>query len=351
MSAIAVRLSIICPSCEYTNVDWLTNSFLQCTGRRDQVLFRAVLSAATCADPALSCNEHLEFWTSLPDPFLSLREQILLVDSTCSLYTNSSTSDDCIDSTEVEGTSPTCVPSTDSQGGIIAASFLGGVLAGFALSLILIIATCAYFLRKPKGSETERNSDTVESDKPMQRYGRPKVQEEPDLGYEPLPLHGYTGGKSSDSIGKQSHQSNKKKRRQPKSPGQSTASTSVPHYDGLTASSSGHYHAKGHFIDHSPASWMWSNVPEDPEAENQAASHYEDDDSPYDFPSTSTLPNPPKGKAPKKPGSRDTGSETESEKVPKRVKEPRPISPALKEQIVQEASSPYEQKRPPKKKK
>lgn len=348
VSEIAVRLSVICPNCEYTNVNWLTESSLQCTGRNDQVLFRAVLSAAACSNPALSCKEHLEFWASLQDPFLILGEQILLVDSTCSLYTNSSTSNECI---EVEGTSPTCTPSTDSRGGIIAASFLGGVLAGFALSLILIIATCAYFLRKPKGSDTAKSSDDVEYDNPMRTYRKAAVQEDPDAGYEPLPLQGYTGGKASDSISKQSHQSNKKKGHQQKSPGQSTVSTSVPYYDGLTASSSGHYHAKGHFVDHSPASWMWSNVPEDPEAEHQAASQYDDDNSPYEFPSTCTLPNPPQGKAVKKPGSRDTGSEAESEKVSKRVKELRSASTVQKEPTIQEASSTSEQKKPPKKKK
>ena len=350
MSAIAVRLSIICPTCGYTSVEWLMDSILQCTGREDQVLFRAVLSTAMCSGPTLSCSEHLEFWASLQDPFLRFGEQVLLVDSTCPLYTNSLTSDDCMDpSTSVEATDPTCIPSTVSRGGIIAASFLGGALAGFASSLILIIATCAYFLRKPKRGRTTKSSENVESDNPTARYGGPS--QEPDIGYELSPSRGYAGATSSNSISKQSHQSNKKRKHQPKSPGQSTASTSVPHYDGLTASSSGHYHAKGHFIDHSPASWMWSEVPEDPEAENQSASHYEDDDSPYDLPSSNSLPHSKKGKAKKKPGSRDTGSEAESERVSKRSKELRSTTTTTvqKEQRVREASNPSEQRMPGKK--
>ena len=246
MSAIAVRLSIICPTCGYTSVEWLMDSILQCTGREDQVLFRAVLSTAVCSGPTLSCSEHLEFWASLQHPFLRFRGQILLVDSTCPLYTDSLTSADC--------TNPTCILSTGLQGGAIAGSFLGGVLAGSAFSLILIIA---YFLRKSKRGRNAKSSD---NDSPTLRYIKPNTfQEEPDPGYEPLPLH---------------------------------------------------------------TSWVGSKCPEDSRAKNQTTSHYEDDDNQYEYPCivASSLPSPIKGKAKKKSRSKDTGSEAESERAPKAKK-------------------------------
>ena len=274
MSAIAVRLSIICPTCGYTSVEWLVDSILQCTGREDQVLFRAVLSTAMCSGPTLSCSKHLEFWASLQDPFLRFGEQVLLVDSTCPLYTNSLTSDDCMDpSMRVEGTA--------SQGGAIAGSFLGGVLAGFSFSLILIIAIYAYFQRTNRNA---KSSENVESENPTMRYGRPKaLSEEADPGYEPLPLR---------------------------------ADWMWSGHPGTKNQTTSHY--------------------EDDDNEYEIPCII---DSPLPC---GSLPNPKRVKAQKKLGSRDTVSKAESEKVPQNVRST--TTTVQKEQRVRAASYHSEQR-------
>ncbi len=134
---------------------------------------------------------HLNFWASLRDAFLKIDDQVLLVDSTCSLYIDSLDSSECMEvrdtnCTECMGVEAGTV-GTEASGsnveGAIAGSLLGGTVLGSLLATAVLIGVYFCWLRKNHGRSKQEKELEREAVMAPTRYTKP-AQSQDNAGYE-----------------------------------------------------------------------------------------------------------------------------------------------------------------------
>lgn len=105
----------------------------------------------------------LAYWISLPDAFLKLDEQVLLVDSNCSLYIDSLDSPACSDSEQctVACSDPTA---GSTSAGEIVGSLLGGMALGGILALTAVGITGVYCHLRRIRAKQEKVLESAPSD-------------------------------------------------------------------------------------------------------------------------------------------------------------------------------------------
>lgn len=138
----------MCPSCGYDPwTAYLHPPSIACSGdaqNQDELVFQARLSA--CNGDFLTCDlsSHIEFFHSLPSPFLlfsNAPSQVLVLDKNCPLYADSARSSDCL--------SGAPSPLGAIVGGLIGGMVAGAVIASGAMAVV-------FFLLRKKLSKKER---------------------------------------------------------------------------------------------------------------------------------------------------------------------------------------------------